>query len=169
MDQRQTLVCCTFEKGETLDILADVLHPCHPLGRFRRMRPVAEAGEPNHSHLRKRVWDHCLIRGGVCLVIKTVTFPDNCEGSRAHFGMDVSLVVFSAILGHRDDYFGIISVGLDQMLNKFNQSTALEGLDCLPKSIIGFVRRSEEHTSDLQSLMRISYAVFCLKKKILKS
>src|SRR3546814_6410122 len=28
-------------------------------------------------------------------------------------------------------------------------------------------QRSEEHTSELQSLMRISYAVFCLKKKIL--
>src|SRR3546814_3630390 len=28
------------------------------------------------------------------------------------------------------------------------------------------VVRSEEHTSELQSLMRISYAVFCLKKKI---
>src|SRR3546814_8664429 len=28
-----------------------------------------------------------------------------------------------------------------------------------------FVDRSEEHTSELQSLMRISYAVFCLKKK----
>src|SRR3546814_5817546 len=46
------------------------------------------------------------------------------------------------------------------------------------KSIFGFAmanwptwelthvhRRSEEHTSELQSLMRISYAVFCLKKK----
>src|SRR3546814_9276041 len=29
----------------------------------------------------------------------------------------------------------------------------------------GLLRRSEEHTSELQSLMRISYAVFCLKKK----
>src|SRR3546814_3337101 len=29
----------------------------------------------------------------------------------------------------------------------------------------GAVDRSEEHTSELQSLMRISYAVFCLKKK----
>src|SRR3546814_1233464 len=29
----------------------------------------------------------------------------------------------------------------------------------------GRTRRSEEHTSELQSLMRISYAVFCLKKK----
>src|SRR3546814_14299766 len=36
------------------------------------------------------------------------------------------------------------------------------------KSVEPFVpdtRRSEEHTSELQSLMRISYAVFCLKKK----
>src|SRR3546814_4880350 len=31
--------------------------------------------------------------------------------------------------------------------------------------IAAFGRRSEEHTSELQSLMRISYAVFCLKKK----
>src|SRR3546814_9249987 len=30
------------------------------------------------------------------------------------------------------------------------------------------LQRSEEHTSELQSLMRISYAVFCLKKKTLK-
>src|SRR3546814_7796969 len=30
---------------------------------------------------------------------------------------------------------------------------------------IGAAERSEEHTSELQSLMRISYAVFCLKKK----
>src|SRR3546814_8677106 len=33
----------------------------------------------------------------------------------------------------------------------------------LPKSSVE--ERSEEHTSELQSLMRISYAVFCLKKK----
>src|SRR3546814_1567479 len=31
--------------------------------------------------------------------------------------------------------------------------------------LVMFVMRSEEHTSELQSLMRISYAVFCLKKK----
>src|SRR3546814_2660546 len=32
----------------------------------------------------------------------------------------------------------------------------------------GAVLRSEEHTSELQSLMRISYAVFCLKKKTIQ-
>src|SRR3546814_7815726 len=33
-------------------------------------------------------------------------------------------------------------------------------------TVSGTFKRSEEHTSELQSLMRISYAVFCLKKKI---
>src|SRR3546814_14514080 len=32
--------------------------------------------------------------------------------------------------------------------------------------VISLANRSEEHTSELQSLMRISYAVFCVKKKI---
>src|SRR3546814_4620846 len=36
--------------------------------------------------------------------------------------------------------------------------------DIGPLRVIGTVIRSEEHTSELQSLMRISYAVFCLKK-----
>src|SRR3546814_5288342 len=39
-----------------------------------------------------------------------------------------------------------------------NASTALNALS-------SGICRSEEHTSELQSLMRISYAVFCLKKK----
>src|SRR3546814_7026047 len=34
-----------------------------------------------------------------------------------------------------------------------------------PMKDFGYDVRSEEHTSELQSLMRISYAVFCLKKK----
>src|SRR3546814_10259698 len=38
--------------------------------------------------------------------------------------------------------------------------------DALARRVARHRRRSEEHTSELQSLMRISYAVFCLKKKI---
>src|SRR3546814_1103072 len=37
----------------------------------------------------------------------------------------------------------------------------VSGIRPQPKEVL----RSEEHTSELQSLMRISYAVFCLKKK----
>src|SRR3546814_4356477 len=39
------------------------------------------------------------------------------------------------------------------------------GLNPLRQVVFGGRPRSEEHTSELQSLMRISYAVFCLKKK----
>src|SRR3546814_13831970 len=43
------------------------------------------------------------------------------------------------------------------------QGDVLAGIENLVGS--GFGDRSEEHTSELQSLMRSSYAVFCLKKK----
>src|SRR3546814_8564971 len=42
-------------------------------------------------------------------------------------------------------------------------SRTYDGTTALPRTAL--TRRSEEHTSELQSLMRISYAVFCLKKK----
>src|SRR3546814_10544117 len=45
----------------------------------------------------------------------------------------------------------------------FTRATAATGAeDFVDAGLVG--RRSEEHTSELQSLMRISYAVFCLKK-----
>src|SRR3546814_5012253 len=42
---------------------------------------------------------------------------------------------------------------------------ALRDRRAVPSGAARRSRRSEEHTSELQSLMRISYAVFCLKKK----
>src|SRR3546814_8427863 len=39
----------------------------------------------------------------------------------------------------------------------------VDGVDS--DALVAVIKRSEEHTSELQSLMRISYAVFCLKKK----
>src|SRR3546814_5770095 len=47
-----------------------------------------------------------------------------------------------------------------QSVHPFGERDALADFD-----ILSFIR-SEEHTSELQSLMRISYAVFCLKKKV---
>src|SRR3546814_1062252 len=44
-----------------------------------------------------------------------------------------------------------------------DQVAAVDALEAFGDN--GFHPRSEEHTSELQSLMRISYAVFCLKKK----
>src|SRR3546814_9010200 len=47
------------------------------------------------------------------------------------------------------------------------QADLAQDLD-LAHAPIGAQHRSEEHTSELQSLMRISYAVFCLKKQKIK-
>src|SRR3546814_8316391 len=49
--------------------------------------------------------------------------------------------------------------------NNSAQATVVAGARTYPDLRVGDVR-SEEHTSELQSLMRISYAVFCLKKHI---
>src|SRR3546814_9019975 len=45
------------------------------------------------------------------------------------------------------------------------KTVAIVGPSGAGKSTVSRILRSEEHTSVLQSLMRISYAVFCLKKK----
>src|SRR3546814_7599309 len=56
-----------------------------------------------------------------------------------------------------------------EMLNKslklFLRTKSGEVQDMRTVILAGLALRSEEHTSELQSLMRISYAVFCLKKK----
>src|SRR3546814_4454233 len=53
--------------------------------------------------------------------------------------------------------------------NETNRDTADNLQNALNQKMLNLtavdVDRSEEHTSELQSLMRISYAVFCLKKK----
>src|SRR3546814_10025994 len=74
-------------------------------------------------------------------------------------------------LGHRvQPHRGGIDVG--HPLYPHRASFLVEMLDAAARmaDLIGAHRRvaderSEEHTSELQSLMRISYAVFCLKKK----
>src|SRR3546814_8290228 len=56
-------------------------------------------------------------------------------------------------------------VGLRQSARGHNRLAAAHGLSDWPRRTQECCNRSEEHTSELQSLMRISYAVFCLKKK----
>src|SRR3546814_8971552 len=60
----------------------------------------------------------------------------------------------------------ILDLGLPGM-SGFDVLDALAADDQL-SSIPVLIVRSEEHTSELQSLMRISYAVFCLQKKTTK-
>src|SRR3546814_9972272 len=55
---------------------------------------------------------------------------------------------------------GAVVIGEDQIA----RTRLLDEMEKCDQAL-GVVERSEEHTSELQSLMRISYAVFCLKKK----
>src|SRR3546814_10388371 len=48
-------------------------------------------------------------------------------------------------------------------------AAAAQGGACRRSRLCAADQRSEEHTSELQSLMRISYAVFCLEKKKLRN
>src|SRR3546814_8211630 len=58
-----------------------------------------------------------------------------------------------------------VCVPLSRLAECIRESKADLDASGLQGVIVGHVGRSEEHTSELQSLMRISYAVFCLKKK----
>src|SRR3546814_7579262 len=78
-------------------------------------------------------------------------------------------------LSSRDSFPGAIGVGAGRHLYRLPRFLPSSGLrPDLPAAAPeqqpadGAEQRSEERTSELQSLMRISYAVFCLKKKIKK-
>src|SRR3546814_12718344 len=77
-------------------------------------------------------------------------------------------VIGAAIDAARDTFERLgVKIHIGAYANAFppqpKEATANDGLDPLREDLDP--PRSEEHTSELQSLMRISYAVFCLKKK----
>src|SRR3546814_4985261 len=89
------------------------------------------------------------ITGWIVLVISVVLVV------YAAFGYDTAIHSDSNFIG--DTFIpsrDTINIGLLQ-----NQLMMFQA------GLVGILSRSEEHTSELQSLMRISYAVFCLKKK----
>src|SRR3546814_14590366 len=91
---------------------------------------------------------------------------------RKDFMIDPWQVTEARALGA--DYILLIVACLDLLQMRELEAAALElGMDVLVEvhnpaemeEALQLKSRSEEHTSELQSLMRISYAVFCLKKK----
>src|SRR3546814_6008718 len=72
--------------------------------------------------------------------------------------------------GGKDLLLRRLSAGVSPRLEA-DRRTCPRAVDAISRGLTRFISqgRSEEHTSALQSLMRISYAVFCLKKKTLIS
>src|SRR3546814_10683090 len=72
-----------------------------------------------------------------------------------------------AVVGHADQQFAPLGVGESHecLGNLCAVTDPVFEIKLLALTLKYQCFRSEEHTSELQSLMRISYAVFCLKKK----
>src|SRR3546814_8437145 len=87
------------------------------------------------------------------------TYPDNSKAPDNLLKLGMSL----ASLGSTQDACGTFTVLLDRYADA--PATILSRAQRESQRLA----RSEEHTSELQSLMRISYAVFCLKKKQYKT
>src|SRR3546814_1065460 len=83
---------------------------------------------------------------------------------------DLQMVAFRFLQGIFAAFIGPLSQSVMLDINppeRHARAMSIWGMGIMIGPILGPVLggRSEEHTSELQSLMRISYAVFCLKKK----
>src|SRR3546814_5482011 len=91
-------------------------------------------------------------------VVYTALDPDRCA--------TLSPVVINDIIRRRIGFDGLLmsdDLGIHALKGSFAERA--QGVVDAGCDIVLHCSRSEEHPSELQSLMRISYAVFCLKKK----
>src|SRR3546814_3916835 len=86
----------------------------------------------------------------------TTLFRSAVQGFRQRGRPQVAEVALLAQPRHLRGRFGLRPEG----------RPGLHQAECAAPAAAESPERSEEHTSELQSLMRISYAVFCLKKKL---
>src|SRR3546814_2156127 len=89
---------------------------------------------------------------------------DEATGNTIEYGADNGFErsARKSVLHGIDHLAGIFCKGLELPSARQHGERAIDQVD---GNQFGMMMRSEEHTSELQSLLRISYAVFCLKKK----
>src|SRR3546814_5486637 len=90
---------------------------------------------------------------------------DAPEDRKAFIASEAKLAAI--VSGQADIVAGMVPIVVDLALTPVHDAALLPDPGIVPgdEAYVIFTSRSEEHTSELQSLMRISYAVFCLKKK----
>src|SRR3546814_7277299 len=98
------------------------------------------------------VWPQTVIRGDVNFIRigARSNIQDGTVIHVSHDGPHAKLGGFATVIGED------VTIGHKAIIHACRIEDAV---------LVGMGARSEEHTSELQSLMRISYAVFCLKKK----
>src|SRR3546814_5177653 len=85
---------------------------------------------------------------------RSLGFPDPQPGEQVFSDVDLENMAAVAELMHSGVVSPEVTYGMTRVIGS-----------SMARIASALVDRSEEHTSELQSLMRISYAVFCLKKK----
>src|SRR3546814_4597850 len=119
------------------------------IGTFSRFYLVSWIGERVVADIRRQVFNH--------LVYLHPGFYENNRSSEIQSRLTADTTLLQSVIGSSLSLFlrnALMVIGGIVLLFITN-----------PKLTSIVVIRSEEHTSELQSLMRISYAVFCLKKK----
>src|SRR3546814_9424821 len=130
-------------------------------GEFAEITILRDAGPAAQPTVGLHFYDE--IKGQVQMVIDgRIIASATISGGTAIQGPRASALAIAMAQGRhmevRQNGKAVARVSLD------GSAAALRYMDAR-QGRAGTVTRSEEHTSELQSLMRISYAVFCLKKK----
>src|SRR3546814_2175352 len=125
-------------------------------------------GEGMTLSLAARADQRSLFAGLTSIVQRTVFFalaaaaPHASIVSRLSRARSAAATIPSQLAG---DARCIRCVPASHSVGSASARVAMRSGNCQLSGMARAIRRSEEHTSELQSLMRISYAVFCLKKK----
>src|SRR3546814_1992232 len=103
--------------------------------------------------------------GGTTSAKVTLLVEDDGPNADGGEGGSDDMLVYDETPGLQtgEETSDLLPLGLDAVVSDLLQTEEIEAVCGAARETIFF--RSEEHTSELQSLMRISYAVFCLKKK----
>src|SRR3546814_3153079 len=129
--------------------------------RYAAMADAAAAAE-----LRRRLGAQTEVLDGAAALSELAAHPDADQVMSAIVGAVGLLPTLSAVRAGKRVLIAnkepLVMAGRLLMQEAVRAGATLLPVDSEHNAIF---QRSEEHTSELQSLMRISYAVFCLKKK----